>query len=44
MLQAPRLPYHETFISFEHAYLLAYMQLADAKAAVVMAITSGAIA
>ena len=44
MLEAPRLPHHETFVSFEHEYLLAYMQLADAKAAVFMAITSGAIA
>ena len=34
MLEAPRLPHHETFVSFEHEYLLAYMQLADAKAAV----------
>jgi pycsar effector protein len=44
MLEAPRLPHHATFVSFEHEYLLAYMQLADAKAAVFMAITSGAIA
>jgi len=44
MPEPPRLQHHEKFISFEHAYLLAYMQLADAKAAVFMAITSGAIA
>jgi hypothetical protein len=40
----PQSQYHENFTSFEHMYLLAYMQLADAKAAVFMAITSGAIA
>jgi hypothetical protein len=40
MLEPPQGHHHENFISFEHLYLLTYMQLADAKAAVFMAITS----
>jgi hypothetical protein len=44
MLEPPQRQDHENYISFEHMHLLTYMQLADAKAAVFMAITSGAIA
>lgn len=43
-LAPPQSRHHEAFTSFEHMYLLTYMQLADAKASVFMAITSGAIA
>ena len=34
----------EGFVSFEHMYLLTYIQLADSKASVFLAMTSGALA
>ena len=35
---------HVAFANFEHMHLLTYMQLADSKASVFLAVTSGAIA
>ena len=35
--------HHEAFPAFEHVYLLTYVQLADAKAAVFLAMATSAI-